>query len=162
MKIQLFELDLTEEEKKFWRPKFKNFFLINDKKIYVPEDIWKVEAIGDICLVNFRSDSEQNCRIKGYDRGRNIWAFNERGEKIWEIEDAGESIVRQKISNGSPRERFYENGELKMGHTDTYIGYGVGKPGTEYEGKIGVTTHCSFDGELDIKTGKVSNWIQGK
>ena len=160
MKIQLFELDLTDEEKKFWRPKFRNFFLINDKKIFVPEDIWKVEVIDDICFVNFRSDSKQKCMEKGYTGTRNIWAFNEKGEKLWEIEDANESLIHQRILEGYPREKFYEEDGITSKAYTPYTGFNIGKQ--QHVGKIFVTTSSNFTAELDIKTGKVFDWIQGK
>ncbi len=162
MIIKLFDLGLTEEEKKYFRPKFKNYFSLNDKIITVPEEIHKAFEIEKICLVHFRSDSEVNAAKKGYDGSRNIWAFNEQGEKLWEIEGAVESVVRQRIEKeGFPRERFYKDGVLRAGY-DTYVALGQGKSGTEYEGRVGAGTFGGFSGEVDIKTGKVSHWIQGK
>lgn len=167
MKINLIDReDLTQEQRlnkdtwKLFRPLYQKTFYINDISITVPNSIYKAEEVDGICLVLFTSDSEQMSKIKGYDRGRNIWAFNEKGEKLWEIEDAGKSIARQKISNGLPREKFYENGELKVDYRDTYAGFNVGKQ--QYAGKVFITTSCNFTAELDIKTGRAFDWIQGK
>lgn len=172
--IELFEITPQKTEINYsGYPKYEGQFLINKKEAEVLGKIFQISEVNEVILVTwniwitdknvkFVTDPEHQKALKGFDGTRNIWAFNKKGEKLWEIEGAVESVVRQKIEKeGRSLEKFYTNGVLDAGY-DTYIGYGAGKLGTEHEGKIFVGTSGCFDGELDIKTGKVSNWIQGK
>jgi hypothetical protein len=173
--IELFEITPQKTEINYSRyPKYEAQFLINKKEAGVPGKIFQISEVNEVILVTwniwitdknvkFVTDPEHQKALKGFDGTRNIWAFNKKGEKLWEIEGAVESIVRQRVEKeGYPRERFYKEDGITIRGYDTYTGYGIGKLGTEHEGKIFVGTSGCFDGELNIKTGKVSNWIQGK
>ena len=81
MKIELFDLDLTEQEKKYWRPKFKNFFLLNGEKIAALDEIWKAEVVNNICLVAFlevkkQGKSQGNHLHFGINKGNSKGSFD--------------------------------------------------------------------------------------
>ena len=136
MVYKLYELDLTEEEKKYWRPKYHSYFQINGNQIEVPHDIFKLVEQDGVHVVHFISQGKEI----HYDPSRNIWGYDCSGNKLWEIENRFDSMGLQKDPN------WFDN------YTGFHFANNI----------IEVGSFDGFTGILDVRTGKVRDWQQGK
>ena len=102
LNYKFYPIELTEEEKDFWRPKWKSEFKIGQKTIKVPGEIYNyLEIEGKICLTI--------TSIPLINRNRNIWSYNEKGEKEWEIEARCKSMGENEFVD--PYTGFYKEEE---------------------------------------------------
>ena len=137
MKYKFYEPEVfmnnAEKAEHKWRDTKDRTFEIGVKRITLPANVYSYLEQGERLLVTVGTRLIERDR-PGYNRNRNIWCYNAQGEKIWEIEDR---LLSMKCEG-------YE--------VDPYVGI------KDYGDRVLVRTYGQFIGELDIETGKVSNW----